>query len=337
VSADLRVVLEELSQRRAGAQDANVATMTMVVYYDDPAVAGWVRERTHALAAKHPCRIVLLDGTQPETAYRIGAECEDRGECVKTQVEWIELGARQSAPERLIADVSTLAMPQAPVVLFWVASGIERDPRFAALAPRVRTVVCNSSAIDDDENALSQLVELVRANDRVTLADLAYLRLAPWQESVALFFDARNVVRELFDLRRVEIACGSAPEAYYLLGWLASRLEWSPCSPQAFCNRFGTQIDFSIVREGPPRRIRRVALSSSHTQFVARTDGDAPAILLTVRGEQHHPDRCYPMNHIDVASLVERAILTGHNDRVFVDSLVAAGEIVARRKESTSV
>jgi glucose-6-phosphate dehydrogenase assembly protein OpcA len=187
--------------------------------------------------------------------------------------------------------------------------------------------------LDSTDSALRDLFAFASAHPVVPISDLAYLRLAPWQESIALFFDGRDVIGELFDLRRVEITCGSDPEAYYLLGWLASRLEWTPCAPERFCNRFGTEIDFQVTSEGRARRIRRVALHSSGTQFVAEIDDEnAGAIVLTVTGTKPHATRCHPITNIDIATLVERAILTGHDDRVFRDSLLAAGDILSRRK-----
>jgi glucose-6-phosphate dehydrogenase assembly protein OpcA len=321
VSLDLHSVLGELTERRRNRRDMNVATMTVVVFFDDPAVGDWARDRTRALSNKHPSRVIVLDATASQELHHVGTG------------DWIELGVKESGPEMLRSAVATLSLPEAPVVLIWVASGIGEDPRFATLSSHMRTVVYNSSVLDSDDAALRELVTFVKSHQAVSICDLAYLRLAPWQESIALFFDAKDVIRELFDLRRVEIVCGSDSEAYYLLGWMASRLEWTPCSPDAFCNRFGVQIDFSIAREGRARRIRRIALASSETTFTAQIDGEAAeAIVLTVEGARTHPVRCRPINNIDIATLVERAILTGHNDRVFVESLLAAGTILERRK-----
>lgn len=321
MSLDLHSVLGELTERRRNRRDVNVATMTVVVFFDEPNLGEWARDRTKALSAKHPSRVIVLDGTAAEELRRVG------------DGDWIELGVKESGPELLRSAVATLSLPEAPVVLIWVAQGIGEDPRFATLSAHMRTVVYNSSVLDSDDNAMRELVTFVKAHPNVSISDLAYLRLAPWQESIALFFDGKDVIRELFDLRSVEITCGSDSEAYYLLGWLASRLEWTSCAPDAFCNRFGVQIDFRIVREGRARRIRRIVLASPQTTFTAEVDGDAAeAIVLTVGGAQEHPMRCRPINNIDIATLVERAILTGHSDRVFVESLLAAGEILARRK-----
>jgi glucose-6-phosphate dehydrogenase assembly protein OpcA len=333
MSLDLDSVLGEVTERRRKRSDANVATMTLVVFFNDSDVGKWARDRTHALAVKHPSRVIVLDGTQDHATQVVENACEAHGDCIKTRGDWIELGIKDANPETLRSAVSTLALPEAPLVLIWAAEGIGDDPRFSTLSEHMRTVVYNSSVLDSDDRALRELVTYVKAHPNVAIGDLAYLRLAPWQESIALFFDAKDVIRELFDLRRVEITCGSDSEAYYLLGWLASRLEWTSCSPDSFCNRFGVHIDFAIQREGHARRLRRVALRSSGTDFVAEVDGDnAEAIILTVTGAKQHPKRARPINNVDIATLVERAILTGHQDRVFVESLTAAGEILQRRK-----
>ncbi|MBV8489494.1 MAG: glucose-6-phosphate dehydrogenase assembly protein OpcA [Candidatus Eremiobacteraeota bacterium] len=337
MNVDLHGVLDEIAERRRNRHDMNVATMTVVVFFDDAAVGEWARDRTHALAVKHPSRVLVLDGTQPSSFHRVGDKCFSHADCVKTRGDWIELGVSGGTSDVLLSAINTLCLPQAPIVLIWVASGIGADPRFAPVVSQVRSVVYNSSVLDDGDAALRDLATFVGSHRGAAIADLAYLRLAPWQEAIALFFDGRDVVRELFDLRRVEITCGSDSEAYYLLGWLASRLEWKPCDAEQLCNRYGTTIDFAIVREGRARRIRRVALHSSNTNFIAEIDNeDAEAILLTVTGEKQHPDRARPINNIDIAALVERAILTGHNDRVFVESLLAAGEILERRKGLTN-
>lgn len=332
MSIDLGSMLGELSERRRSRGDMNVATMTLVVFFDQRAVGGWTRDRMHALAAKHPSRVIILDATQPDSLHDVSSQCDVHADCLKTRGDWIELGVKETKPEALRSWITALSLPEAPVVLLWGASGIGNDERFTTLSPHMWMVVYNSSVLDPGDAPLRELVRFVSTNRDTGIADLAYLRLAPWQDSIALFFDAKDVIRELFDLRRVEITCGSEAEAYYLLGWLASRLEWTPCDSTAFCNRFGVQIDFAIHLEGRERRIRRIVLSSSQTQFLAETDGDdGDAILLRVSGARQHPDRCRPINDIDVATLVERAILTGHRDRVFEESLLAAGEILSRR------
>ncbi len=318
MSIDLAPVLETLGERsRERGSDVQVAIMTLVVFFEDSAIGQLARDRIHMLASKHPSRVIVLDGTQYPSVARVEAG------------DWIELGAKGCSAETLRSAIAALRMPEAPLVLLWIAPGISDDPRFALLSEHVQTVVYNSSLVDSGHEALCELVEYVEHHPQLPLADIAYLRLAPWQESVAIFFDGKDV-QELFDLRRVEIACGSEPEGLYMLGWLASRLQWRPCSGRSLLTRRGNQIEFEIKREGEPRRISCIALASSRSKFVAEVDKKAETIQLSVTGSSQHPKRYRAISNPGIAALLERAILWGQNDRIFHDSLTAAGEILAR-------
>jgi glucose-6-phosphate dehydrogenase assembly protein OpcA len=320
VSIDLAPVLEALGERsRQRGSDVHVAIMTLVVFFEDTTIGELARDRIRTLAAKHPSRVIVLDGTQDADVARVEAG------------DWIELGAKGCSPETLRSTIAALRLPEAPLVLLWIAPGIGDDPRFAVLSEHVQTVVYNSSLVDSGHEALCDLVDYVEHHPQLPLADIAYLRLSPWQESVAIFFDGKDV-EELFDLRRVEIACGSEPEGFYLLGWLASRLQWRPCSQRSLLTRQGKEIQFEIRREGEPRRISCVALSSSRSKFVAEADKKAEMIQLSVTGSSQHSRRYRAITNPGIAALLERAILWGQNDRIFHDSLNAAGEILARER-----
>jgi glucose-6-phosphate dehydrogenase assembly protein OpcA len=311
------LVLKELDERaRERGGGVYVATMTIVVFFEDAAIGELARDRIHTLAAKHPSRVILFDGTQSDALHRVEGE------------DWIELGAKGSNAEVLRGALNALRMPEAPVILLWIAPGIGDDERFCELSRDTRTVVYNSSLVDAGNAALRQLVEYVGRHPELPIADIAYLRLAPWQESVAILFDGEES-SELLDLTSVEIACGSDPEALYLLGWLASRLGWKPTSGDMLAAPSGKQIPFAIRREGEPRRIARVALTATRSTFVAEVDPHGETINLSVSGSRAKPPRLRAINNPGVAALVERAILSSQNDRVFQASLAAAGAILA--------
>lgn len=321
MTLNLTPVLDELTESyRERGCDASVATMTVVVFFENPVVGELARNRIHMLASKHPSRVIVLDATQGENLHHVEG------------CDWVELGVKESGPEMLRSAVGALRLADAPVVLLWIAPGIETDSRFAILSEEARTIVYNSSLLDAGHDALRELVDFVARHPAMPMADIAYLRLAPWQESVAIFFDGKGA-EELHNLQQVEIGCGSEPEAYYLLGWLASRLQWRPTAPRAMVNRLGKRVTFEIRREGEPRRIARIALSSADTTYCAEVDKSEETILLSVTGAAQHGARHRAINNPGIAALVERAILWGQNDRVFRDALGAAGEILAQLRE----
>jgi glucose-6-phosphate dehydrogenase assembly protein OpcA len=297
-----------------------VATMTIVVFFEDDEIGRLARERIAALAAKHPSRVIVLDATRDD-------------DTPGSDGDWIEAGARGAGAKTLATRVATLRLHEAPVVLLWIARGIGDDDRFCELAADAQTVVYNSSLADDEPGALCELVEYVARHADAALADIAYLRLAPWQESIAMLFDGEEAA-ELERLQRVEIECGSEPEGLYLLGWLASRLGWSVSAPDAFQTARRGRVEFALRRGGNPRRIRRVELKSEQSTFVAEADAGDASIHLDVSGGRAHPARYRPVHDAGISALVERAILTSANDRTFTAALAAAGEILAYRRRA---
>lgn len=313
----VQTILDELTQlHRERGNEASAATMTIVVFFEDATIGSLARDRIHALASKHPSRVIVLDAAAAQTVQRV-----EHG-------DWIELGVKSADAEVVRSAVAALRLQEAPVILLWIAPGIGDDDRFCELSPEAQTIVYNSSLVHEGGESLGELAAYSQRHPELALADIAYLRLAPWQESVAIFFDGR--VEELAEVRRVEIACGSDPEGFYLLGWLASRLRWRPENRDGLIDEAGNRIEFAIVRQGEPRRIQRVALTAQRATFVAEVDPRGATISLSVSGHGGQP-RYRAVNNPGIAALVERAILWGHNDRVFQDALAAAGEILARR------
>jgi 6-phosphogluconolactonase len=305
-----------------------LATMTFVLFIEDEAVAGWARERVRAISEKHPSRVLVFDATLPKSEQRV--EERARG-------EWIEAGARDLDAAGLVAALDALALPGTPVVLAWIAEGLSQDSRFPALAEHAQTVICSTSAVTDDASQLRDLIAFVERHPNVDVHDIAYLRLRAWQELVAELFDEPEFASELANVRDVEAECGSDAEMYYLMGWLASRLGWTPCSSDQFCNASGELIRFVLVHEGLPRRLSRVVLETGRLSFVAEIVREDPSVAhLAIRGLPRSAERFVPLRGLDIASLVERAILSSHQDEMFRDALDAVKRILEQRASSAS-
>lgn len=300
------------------------STMTFVLFFQDAFVAGWASERTRAVAEKHPSRIIVFDATKDAT--------ESHVEPPSKTGEWVAIGANGSDPHEMAAALATLELPEAPVVLAWIADGLATDVRFATLAKMAGTVIVSSSVITTDGSGLHDLTAFIDRFPEIAVQDISYLRLAAWQEVVAEFFDDPELLAELEAVHEVEVMAGSDPEMYYLLGWLASRLAWTPVGRGTLTNSSGETIHFTMVHEGPPRRLSRVVLKSPGSSYIAEVHpNDDAAICLRVEGKRARDEHCAPMHSVDIASLVERAILMPGRDEVFIESLAMAKHIQERQ------
>ena len=318
---DVHPLVEALAKARAGAGSMNASTMTFVLFFQDAGIASWVRERTRAVAAKHPCRVMILDGTKGDEVTHLDPPT-DRG-------EWIEIGVHDCGPGELIAALSQLALPEAPIVLAWISADIADDMRFAILAGRTDTVIVSTSLTRTDGSALTDLTTFNEHYPQIVVQDISYLRIFAWQEIVAEFFDQPAMQSELNDIQEVEITAGSEPEMLYMVGWLASRLAWTPDGMGTFTMPGGALVRTKYIHDGPPRRLSKVVLRSSTSTFTAEVHPqDDSAVCLSVDGAVQSAGRCAPLHTLDIASLVERAILHPSRDEVFIESLTMAKHIL---------
>lgn len=326
MSLDVHLVADALAKARLDPDSMKTSTMTLVVFLDS-AAASWARDRAHALAGKHPSRVVVFDATKSQSE-RVVEPSLARG-------EWIEIGVREADAREIDAAVAVLELPDAPVVLLWLAETFAADWRFIALARRAGVAICSSSVIRSDVSSLRDLIEFVERHPGVVLHDIAYLRLGAWQELIAEFFDEPDCRSELQALRSVELTAGSDAEMYYLLGWLASRLAWTAAQAGAFSTP-GGNVTFSMIRDGPPRRLAKVVLRSDRVTFTASVHPrDEAAICLDVAGATACASRCAPLHTMDLASLIERAILSHSRDEVFIESLTMAKHIIEHNLHDT--
>ena len=320
---DVDRVLEELSQQRRERAGISTTSVNLVAFVEeDPQLLARMSERLDDLAERNVSRILLLSCEGPE--YAVRSHSIEIDDTLITHSEQIQVAVRDVAAHELRSAVHALLVPNVRTVLLWGGPRLD-DERFDALGELADTIVLFSS-LSEGTQALREIVQRQGTPVGEKIHDLAYLRLLTWQDLVAQFFDDPDLAEELPHISRAEVVSGSSPEAYYLIGWLASRLGWDPCGKNELCNADGTSIAFDLRKRGTPRRVYRVGLHGAHCDFgVEIEEGAEDLICLTVEGEKHRPQRCVPLHDVDMLDLVERAIFMPRN-AVYTETL----QMVAR-------
>jgi glucose-6-phosphate dehydrogenase assembly protein OpcA len=326
IKAELWRARHDFDERDKGTRVA-ATTMNLVVFVNDPEHRKWVLERVEKIADKHPSRTIILDAN----AGRVGAEVfvsslDESGSTVHG--ERIELGVPDIDPVTLRRVVSELRVPGIETHLFWSAVRVTESARFKELIEIADSIVVDSSGAVRDDSTLDELAKFFAQYRHIPMRDLAWMRLAPWRDMVARFFDDKGLREELFSIRKVTVASGSDAEALYLGGWLGSRLGWKPDPPCAFRDRQNGKVELEIKREGSARRVASISLETPSSQYTAALTGDASTVELRVTGARTHDPSLAPLAAIDNASLIESAILAGTTDEIFETALRTAGAIL---------
>lgn len=315
-------LLGALARERHGRGGVSTTTLNVIAFVEnDDALLRWLSESSDTFAEAHGFRIVLLDGSHTPENHSVRTHCKELADTLVTSLEQIQLGAKGLTAGELRSIVHDLLVPNVRNVMLWGGRFID-DERFTALSELAETIVLFSAPAGFALQSLRQLAHLEGTSLAPRIRDLAYMRLLSWQDLTAQFFDDPELAAELPALTRVEITSGTEPEAYYLAGWLASRLGWEPCGELTFCAASGAPIAVELHKEGLPRRIRSVYLHSKACTFGICISPDAEDLIcLTVEGRKRRALRCVPLHDVDIVSLVERAIFSPADGGVYLETL----------------
>ena len=324
VSTSLEAIRAQLAHAKLSA-----STMNFIVWIDDPARRDWILERAAMLSRKHPSFTLVLDhsGTREGDATVTTTKCD--GELQFTvQGERVEIDVDDADLATIAGYVTGLSQTGVPTILWWSGMREASRPIFEALLPLIDTLVVDSSGGNPDDTAIRKLTEFYATGPVVVLRDLAWLRLHPWQLMIANFFDDPNLLSELYSIRRLHIRSGSDSEAFYLAGWLASRLGWTPSGPGTFTDQANKKIAFAHKRVGDIRRVQTICLDSETSWYHGEVTEDDTVVKVWVEGEHAREPRLYPLQAIDNASLLERAVLEPGTDELFETALQSAGTLL---------
>ncbi len=325
VSTSVDAIRAELARGKL-----STSTINLLVWIDDPARRDWIRERAGMLSEKHPSFTIIFDHTgarQGDATVTTGPR--DAEAPVTVDEERVEIDVSGMDADAVAGYVTGLCTSGVPTVLWWSGFQESSRPIFYALLPLIDTLVVDSSGGTRDQSALRALSDFHSEHAEVVLRDLAWMRLRPWQDIVAQFFDDPDVVPEVFAIRKLFVASGSESEALYLAGWLASRLGWHASGKNAFTDASGQAIGFERRRAGEIRRVQSICLDSDTSWYHGEVSEEDPNVVrVWIEGDHAREPRLFPLQAIDNASLLERAVLEPGLDELFETALRSAATLL---------
>ena len=239
------------------------------------------------IAASNPCRIITLCpilGEDTGVTAQVSAYCPINKQSQNTLVccEYITLSGTTEALDRIGGIIAELAIADLPKFVWWKATPTPELPLFKRLVSSSDTVIFDSSNFLEPEESLQTIAELLKQD--TALADINWRRLAPWQELAAAAFDPPERRSAIYEVDRVTIDYerGNESQALMFLGWLASRLQWTPTE----CNIEGGDYDIRRVKfTDEKQREIEVELAGLPTADWGDIPGDLVSLKLTSTNE----------------------------------------------------
>jgi glucose-6-phosphate dehydrogenase assembly protein OpcA len=334
------------------APRTRACTMNLVVVAATTALVDrWVTIADEVLQGV-PGRAIVV-GLDPDGDDAIDASvapvCSPGGGTVVCS-ERVTLRMRGALCGRVASCVDALCAADVPTTLVWLARVRVEDPAFAPLARWSHRVV-----LDAANGSLASLAHVVQwagsrpAGERPGVSELAWTRLAPWQELSARMFDDPRVRELTSTVTRVRLVQASvagsllAPEGALMLGWLATRLGWKASSLAGKLRLLRTdgvhvqvQLDAEAAPWAPRGSLVAVEIEANHGSLalrgeIVRSNEDGGAGLwrtaVTSGGETQRMEQRVRTFADLPARLLERTLRRPAHDEALAESVGWADEL----------
>jgi glucose-6-phosphate dehydrogenase assembly protein OpcA len=359
IEKELTSLWKQASEDEAGGV-VRASILNLIVFVPEPAESAAVDDIVIDVTASHPCRVIALVADRAAES-KLTAEVTSR--CAlptptSKQVccEQVTITASEDHLDEAPSAIVPLLISDLPVYLWWRAEPKAQDKAlYGWLSDISDRVIIDSAKFNDPEGDLASMARALGGARRgPALSDMNWARLTAWRALMAGFYDVPEYRPLLKQIERVTIEYAppaDRPEAIstralLLGGWLASRLGWQ-LNPAATA-RDGGVARFEFTAEGhtPQLEFRHTerAIQPGHLALVTiENAGDCDtACAFTVRrsadgtrietgvtvADEKRPRRVLSYEGLSEAALLARELEILGNDRVYEETVKAAGALV---------
>ncbi|HVH45101.1 MAG TPA: glucose-6-phosphate dehydrogenase assembly protein OpcA [Labilithrix sp.] len=227
------------------------------------------------VTASIPARAILasIDPntiTDNEITGTTTAVCSSVESGTKMCSERITLACRGDAAARAASAIEAFLVPEIPTALVWLGRVHVDDPIFEDLATDANRII-----LDSEYTSIASVIQVAawarQQHNAPDIADLAWTRIAAWQEMLARFFDDAETLPLASKITRIVMkqACEPGarigPETALMLGWIGTRLGWKT-SRLAGALRFkrpdGANVTVELSSVSRPKGVAPQALAA---------------------------------------------------------------------------
>ncbi len=314
-SAGLPVEIGSIERQLGRLWEDNADTKTraslinLAIYTEDPERLPLNNQLVAELAGEHACRALLILGDPSETSSSaqawIGAHCHLVGKSSRQvcseQITFYLPGESAAALSNLVFSHLDSDLP---LVFWWqadLAPFLEQK-----IWPWVDRLLFDSAEWSHPGRQFELLLQphasqSGQAARQTVLCDLNWTRLLGSRFAMASLFDHHTALQELSSIESIEIhhAPGARTAGLLFLGWIASRLGWSPAPLldrhlliDSRSQPAGREISFDLIEDPdthPGAPLRSCSLRSPRAEMTLSRPEATPFYHLSLSFQDHPP------------------------------------------------
>lgn len=244
-TADMKHFNDPLAEPNLGGGGLTRAnTLNLLVVARNDRESTLVTETVARLQDFLPSRTIILVTRDPaedddEQFFDVTLELKEQetgkaGPALRFEIITIRAGS--DSVGFMASLVSPLLSAELEDFLWWPGGDFARNPLFEDLSQIVDRIIVDSAHLGNEIHSMVALRGLAEESEDQTAltGDFTWLRLGPWRQLIAQFFDPPEVQLSLGTIEEITIRYADVREdgssgfasALLMVGWLASRLQW---------------------------------------------------------------------------------------------------------------
>jgi glucose-6-phosphate dehydrogenase assembly protein OpcA len=236
--ADVSVeeVVQQLRSLRAGVDAGpRSSVLDLIIVASDRADAELAAAAMEKLAIHHPCRSLVVIDEPGAGASRIDATIIELGEGTAggagTVHEQVFLRVHGPAADHIPSLVDSLLVPDVATYIWWTGSPPVGAARFLSALEAADVLLLDSARFERPFESFAALAKVAADWPAMAFGDFHWMRLQPWREVLAQFFNPGDRRAFLGGIDAVGVdyiaeGRGNRSAAVLLAGWLGSALGW---------------------------------------------------------------------------------------------------------------
>lgn len=224
----------------ASAPEVRACSLNFIVVTEDRSEAEAIADLVGEVTVEHPSRIFLVSAKRSSATTSMEAWISARCSLPvpggkQVCCEQITLVGRGTDTQKIPSIITSLLVPDVPVVLLWKAIVDKSDTILQALVH-----ICDRALIDSSEDLAPQAALgawetfMRQERDHATFGDLAWTHLIELRSLIAQTFQPLKIRQHLATIEAVTVTYSSTHQPWHsglsqallLTGWLALKLEW---------------------------------------------------------------------------------------------------------------
>lgn len=238
--ADIEKELGKLHDTHKALEFLPACLFNLVIYCQDTQRIPYIEQIKQSIVNKFPCRIIFVqEGPDPKQNYlRVDVSSETVGKIICDQ---IIIEASPCYLQRVPFIIFPHLVPDLPLYLLWCQDPTKDQQILPHLAPLANRLIYKPNTCDDFTLFSQKIIQLNEQYPKLDLIDIHWILTAEWRNILKQVFDTLPHFQQLKLSKSIRIFYNDLSDkndqsnelqAFYLLQWLMSRLEWDCLSEE---------------------------------------------------------------------------------------------------------